>query len=208
VLGVPPGAAFGWSGLGVHKEERGQAYAEISRISGGPLPTRIAVLGAGRNEKETDEQLKRVRHLMPEVSAICPRWFEINNEGRWTGPYPGKKHIYYLFAKYHKTSLLPVVRVAGNAAVEHRQLIDKMESVETDGFCVLFEELPSARWINGLKEDIAGLGYQVILGVYGPGGEVLRVHELDSDSPAEKIGESLEILGSPESRSEAAKEKG
>ncbi|MFW5870979.1 MAG: tetratricopeptide repeat protein [Verrucomicrobiota bacterium] len=194
VLDVPPEASLGWSGIGVHKEEKGRARASVYRLSGGPLPTRIAFLNYEKSEEKTDEELEQVRPLMPKVSAICPRWFEITGSGQWGGSYPGRKHIYYLFAKYHKVSLLPVVRVAEGAVVEHSRLIDKMESVEADGFCILFNEMPSSRWINGLKRDVANLRYKVMLGIYGPGGDVIRVNELNPNSDPDKIGRSLEIL--------------
>ncbi len=150
---VSPDLMNGWWGVAPFSFIPGQAQVVIKALSAGPLPTYVAIpsQAALRNEDALLDQLKPgIRAL----SVLAPPWFRQGADGGIAGA-PGPEFpLLRMFTQYHRKRLMPAVYLGSNARLPGEWLLRTAEQHYLAGFCLIFPEMPSDRWISTLRAEI------------------------------------------------------
>ncbi|MCX7817650.1 MAG: polysaccharide deacetylase family protein [Kiritimatiellae bacterium] len=162
-LVIPSDIRAGWIGLAVHSPTRGQAAAEFTSLRAGPLQPRLAALAPTSSGDETDQQLAAIRNDTPFLTALCPAWFTVETDGRWTGPATPDPAVYHIFARYHRIWLLPMVECRSAAGAVPSEIEGRVRQVNADGLVLAFRTWPGDDWISALAERLAASGLTIIV---------------------------------------------
>ncbi len=173
---LPPDMCFGWLGLAVHSIVRGQASAEFSALSAGPLPMRLGVLLAGtRTEPEADAQLNAVRQDVAHLTAICPAGSVLQADGSWNTLPGSERDINKLFARYYRLWLIPVVECEAPAALKPELFETRAQQTGADGFVLMFKEWPGDRWVASLAQAMKESSLRLVVASMNASNAVTRI---------------------------------
>jgi len=150
---VPPDLMNGWWGVAPFSFVPGQAQVVIKALAAGPLPTYLAIPSVAvlRNEEALLDQLKAGIRTF---SAVAPPWFRQAVEGGMAGAPGSELTLLRMFCQYHRKRLMPAVYLGSNAKLPGEWIVRTAAQYSLGGFCLIFPEMPTERWISDLRAEI------------------------------------------------------
>lgn len=164
-LYLPEDLSLGWIGVAVHSSTRGRAAATIHTLSGGPASARLAILGPVSSDAEADAQLTQARPDVFMLTALCPAWYEVGNDGRWKVGFTSDKQIYHVFARYHRVWMVPFVEVQQGADIRPEDVEARGAEINADGFLLVFKEWPGDEWFASFRDRMRNSKLRILIGV-------------------------------------------
>ncbi len=175
---LPSGLWLGWVGLSAFDQERGQARANLSRLSAGTLPLRVAMLPQQSTAHDLDELLEALRPHTRQLTDLAPRFFTIRSNGDWVAHQEEQHRLVRLFARFNRLRIVPAIAVQSTDATALNGLRSRLLEQRFDGAILVMDELPAEDWLEALREEINLAPLDVHLLVRDESGQALDSYPL------------------------------
>ncbi len=162
-LNVPDDFGGGWVGLAAHAPERGRAVLDVFRLRVNGCPLRLAMVPSDPTPEATDARLAKLRSDVPWLTAMCPSWWQVTEEGRWISASGVDAKVFEIFSKYHRVPLLPLVECRSMASITPEALAQRAADCRADGFVLGFRRWPDAAWLDSLASQLQGSPLTVLV---------------------------------------------
>lgn len=174
---IPRDMGLGWWGLAPWSPEFGAAAVAVQRVAGGPLVSRLGLLETQRIDWSEPRIIVRLQRLMGRLQAFAPDWYERDGDTlkRRDAPYLTELR---LLTRFYRARLMPSLFFAEFMSLDRASLERFAEGEGLDGFTLMAEKMPPARYCAELESFAIKTGLCLLILVPEPGRRAMLAYEI------------------------------
>lgn len=178
-MSIPRDMGLGWWGVAPWSPELGRAAVTVRRVSGGPLPVRIARVSEADLNWAEPRLLDRLQRQMRGVQALAPDWYARDESGAPARREGARDLEMRMLARYYRARLMPQLTLADFLAMDPEQVRRVAERDRLDGYTLIADKMPAPRMLAEMEARAIGSDLAFLIVLMEPDGGHAVVHEIN-----------------------------